>query len=160
MAPRATPPILIQTGAFIADTTHLNAEQTGALALLMMAAWKKPKRQLPDVDADLARIARLSLHRWMSRKAAILEGWRLIEGHWRINPGFIVSGRPPIPAAIRARILAVGRCTYCGTDQGPFEVDHVYPHARGGSSEENNLACACMSCNRAKGALTTDEWQP
>lgn len=31
-----------------------------------------------------------------------------------------------------------------------FELDHVFPESKGGSSEPDNLTFACMPCNRAK----------
>ena len=46
------------------------------------------------------------------------------------------------------------RCEYCGLDflQSPenyklFQVDHIVPESRGGSSQPDNLAIACMQCN-------------
>mgnify|MGYP001355667372 FL=1 len=51
-----------------------------------------------------------------------------------------------------------GVCTYCGTSDGPFDLDHIYPVSRGGSNEPSNLTLACASCNRSKGARTLREW--
>jgi hypothetical protein len=31
------------------------------------------------------------------------------------------------------------RCQYCGCDDGPFQVDHVIPMAKGGLSSSDNL---------------------
>jgi hypothetical protein len=46
------------------------------------------------------------------------------------------------------------RCCYCQTSQrivGPLlEIDHIIPEARGGSSQEDNLAIACPMCNSHK----------
>jgi hypothetical protein len=50
------------------------------------------------------------------------------------------------------------RCAYCHTEQGPFELDHIQPRARGGSSRIANLALSCHACNVAKGNLTASEW--
>jgi 5-methylcytosine-specific restriction endonuclease McrA len=51
-----------------------------------------------------------------------------------------------------AFILNEGSCSYC---QKPITysdatVDHVIPHARGGSNTFSNVVCACSSCNTAK----------
>lgn len=50
---------------FIGDTLHLSAEQIGAYMLLLMAMWNAGG-ELPDDDAKLARIARMSIKKWRS----------------------------------------------------------------------------------------------
>lgn len=50
------------------------------------------------------------------------------------------------------------RCHYCGTDVGPFEVDHVIPLSRGGTSDPGNLVVACRKCNQSKRDKTPAEW--
>lgn len=40
-------------------------------------------------------------------------------------------------------------------DKGAWEVEHSNARARGGTDRRNNLYAACISCNRAKGAVTT-----
>jgi hypothetical protein len=48
------------------------------------------------------------------------------------------------------------RCEYCLASQDlfnfPFEVEHIVPRSDGGSDDLSNLALACHSCNRIKGA--------
>jgi HNH endonuclease len=64
----------------------------------------------------------------------------------------------PIPAALRAQVFdrAGGRCEYCRVheDDLPFshQIDHVIPLRHGGRTESQNLALACLECNRRKGA--------
>lgn len=41
-------------------------------------------------------------------------------------------------------------CAYCGTSEGPFEVDHIIPRAKGGENTIENVTVACRSCNRSK----------
>lgn len=49
-----------------------------------------------------------------------------------------------------------GLCAYC---PAPFEHwDHVFPLARGGAHEIENLVPACARCNMSKGAKTLHEW--
>ncbi|WP_250889082.1 DUF1376 domain-containing protein [Mesorhizobium sp. dw_380] len=48
---------------FVGDTLQLSTEQIGAYMLLLMAMWNAGGR-LPDDDAKLARVARLSLKKW------------------------------------------------------------------------------------------------
>lgn len=42
------------------------------------------------------------------------------------------------------------RCTYCGDEAGPFEVDHIIPRIRGGENTLENVTVACRRCNRSK----------
>jgi hypothetical protein len=66
----------------------------------------------------------------------------------------------PSYAAVAAR--AGHRCEYCGAPEVifnmAFEVEHVIPLIRGGSSEGSNLALACRACNLFKADhLTGDD---
>ena len=62
-----------------------------------------------------------------------------------------------IPAALRRLVAerAKDRCEYCRLPQAfalhPHEPDHVVPHQHGGTTHEDNLALACLRCNRHKG---------
>lgn len=48
-------------------------------------------------------------------------------------------------------------CQYCGTQKGPFTVDHVIPKSRGGKDTWENLVCACVKCNLKKGDMLPEE---
>lgn len=77
------PVLPIFTDAFLADTGHLNAQETGAYFLLIMIAWRSPDCRLPDDDAKLARWARLDMRTWRRLKNAIMgEFWTLNDGFW------------------------------------------------------------------------------
>ncbi|MBN9216827.1 MAG: DUF1376 domain-containing protein [Mesorhizobium sp.] len=56
---------------FVGDTLPLSTEQIGAYMLILMAMWNAGGR-LPDDDAKLARVARLSLKRWRAISADLL----------------------------------------------------------------------------------------
>jgi len=62
-----------------------------------------------------------------------------------------------IPAALRRRVAerAQYRCEYCLLPQAAalhqHEPDHILPRQHGGQTEEDNLALACLRCNRFKG---------
>ncbi len=56
-----------------------------------------------------------------------------------------------IPKEIRERVLSVGVCAFCGTEEFP-SVDHIIPLARGGTHDEWNLQRLCRPCNSKKGA--------
>jgi hypothetical protein len=63
-----------------------------------------------------------------------------------------------IPASLLRLVTrrAIGRCEYCGLSQegqeARFHIDHVVPQVRGGSTAEDNLALACVSCSLRKAA--------
>ncbi|UVK51564.1 DUF1376 domain-containing protein [Mesorhizobium sp. AR02] len=56
---------------FVGDTLQLSTEQIGAYMLMLMAMWNAGGR-LPDDDAKLARVARLSLKKWRAISADLL----------------------------------------------------------------------------------------
>lgn len=73
------------------------------------------------------------------------------------------DGRPSkaIWAEIRERIFARDdyTCGYCSTRGGRLECDHIIPHSRGGSDDDDNLVTACLPCNRSKRDRTPEEWK-
>lgn len=56
-------------------------------------------------------------------------------------------------------VLVEQPCAYCGATEH-IEIDHVVPLSRGGTHTPENLAPACGSCNRSKGAKLLEEWLP
>jgi hypothetical protein len=55
----------------------------------------------------------------------------------------------------RIRERAGGLCEYCrlptGVHPAPFQIDHIIARQHGGSEDMDNLALACIHCNRHKG---------
>ncbi len=49
------------------------------------------------------------------------------------------------------------RCEYCRAPElvfnFSFEVEHIFPRSLGGSSEADNIALACTSCNLHKASI-------
>ena len=79
----AFPVLPLFTDAFIADTTHLTAEETGAYLMLLMVAWRRPGCSLPDDDTSLARWARVSAKTWTRIRPRVMAFWSLGEdGEW------------------------------------------------------------------------------
>lgn len=76
------PSLPLFTDAFIADTGHLNAQQTGAYLMLLMVAWRSPGCTLPDDDAKLARWARVDPRTWAKIRPVIAEFWTIADGVW------------------------------------------------------------------------------
>ena len=62
-----------------------------------------------------------------------------------------------VPASLRQLVAerAGYRCEYCLLPQGVslhrHEPDHIVPRQHSGETYENNLALACLRCNRYKG---------
>lgn len=53
------------------------------------------------------------------------------------------------------------RCVYCrrAYDFGAkFSLDHITPHAAGGSDVPSNLVTSCQRCNSSKKDLDLDTW--
>lgn len=45
-------------------------------------------------------------------------------------------------------------CCYCGAgveDEVKLTLDHLLPHAKGGTNEANNLVTCCHACNSSRG---------
>lgn len=69
---RAKRPCPLWVDAFLRDTTHLEADEVGAYMLLLMAMWIRESCDLPDDDARLSRVARVSLRLWKSRVGPVI----------------------------------------------------------------------------------------
>jgi 5-methylcytosine-specific restriction endonuclease McrA len=48
-------------------------------------------------------------------------------------------------------------CQYCGKTGSPLTVDHIIPRHLGGKHTWENLVCACVRCNNAKGHRTPEQ---
>jgi hypothetical protein len=162
--PRDVNPLPLDCGEYIGSTTLLTTEQHGACLLILMATWSRPLR---DDDEALARVSRMTKTRFARHiRPAIEEYFEIADGYWRFNPDFIAdtdNGRLPAAewSTLRTKIFHRDNftCTYCGKTGGRLECDHIMPVCRGGSNEPANLTTACLACNRAKGALTLEEWR-
>lgn len=76
------PALPLFTDAFIADTTHLSAEETGAHLMLLMCAWRTPDCGLPDNDRALQRFSRVTPNRWPKIRERIMAFWTCESGRW------------------------------------------------------------------------------
>lgn len=52
-------------------------------------------------------------------------------------------------------------CASCKSDLRVtgYEVDHIIPVSKGGSSWPDNIQCLCRSCNRSKGNKFPEDWR-
>lgn len=76
------PALPLFTDAFIADTIHLDAEETGAYLMLLMCAWRTPNCTLPNDNKKLARFARCTPARWKAIKDDVMQFWTLEGDVW------------------------------------------------------------------------------
>jgi len=69
--------------------------------------------------------------------------------------------RKKIPKTLRLLVMQRGeyRCEYCKSPMAfstqRFQIEHIYPLAKGGESQADNLALACNGCNNHKHAKTS-----
>jgi 5-methylcytosine-specific restriction endonuclease McrA len=72
----------------------------------------------------------------------------------------LLFGAPRLPREEAMKVFKRDhfKCQYCGLDGlHRFEnwliltIDHIHPHARGGSRSMDNLVTACQPCNLIKG---------
>lgn len=120
----------------------------------------------PSDDIRAARIVGLTPCKWKKIKGDVLVFFEACDGGYRLKDRYDWieirnNERPQVPPSLR---IAIGRrddwtCGYCGSTDGPFDIDHVVPLARGGAATDpDNLICACAGCNRSKGAKLVAEW--
>jgi uncharacterized protein YdaU (DUF1376 family) len=74
------PYMKLWTDAFIADTGHLDATETGAYMMLLMCAWRSPDGVVPDDDKILARMARVTPRVWRRIRPTVMGFWTLENG--------------------------------------------------------------------------------
>ena len=97
----------LYVGDFVADTMHLNAEQTGAYLALLMAEWRMGP--LEDNANFLARIARVPLVRWLRTVGPVVRtffdttGGRLSQKRLEAERATAVRNREARISAARAR---------------------------------------------------------
>lgn len=78
-----SPPYMpLYVGDYLGDTLHLSRCQHGSYLLLIIAYWKR-QRPLPDDDAFLARIAGATKREWAKDRATLAAFFEVEGGVWR-----------------------------------------------------------------------------
>lgn len=76
------PALPLFTDAFLGDTTHLDAEETGAYLMLLMVSWRTKDCTLPDDDTRLARWARCTRSKWTRIRPVLEEFFEISDAKW------------------------------------------------------------------------------
>ncbi len=106
---------------------------------------------LDDLGSLISRLAEVGLVERLSLQPAM----HLVVPRENLRPVAAIW------AVIRARIFKRDdyTCQYCGARGVKLECDHVVPVALGGGHEDENLATACLRCNRSKGHRILSVWR-
>jgi uncharacterized protein YdaU (DUF1376 family) len=140
------PALPIFTDAFIADTLHLNAAQTGAYFMLLMVAWRTKECALPDDDNRLAAFARMDKRAWMVNREIILGFFHMgDDGLWRQKR---LSDERKHAEGKRNQAIQAGTAsalkrkerhsTDVATD-GQRKPNHPYPHPQPDSKKKEKI---------------------
>ena len=87
------PALPLWTDAFLSDTMHLDATETGAYLLLLMTAWRRPDNDLPVDDVQLRRFARCTPAQWLRIKPRVMAFWTLHGNSYRQKKLDLVRNR-------------------------------------------------------------------
>lgn len=68
-------------GAYLADTMKLTTIQHGAYLLLLMAYWRE-RKALPDIDDELRSIAKMDRGEWRQARPVLSKFFRVDGGQW------------------------------------------------------------------------------
>jgi hypothetical protein len=146
---------------FIEGTVGMPFEEKAAYRLALDLIYMHGGR-LPDDARYIAGVMGLSIGRWSGIRGKLIAASKLAvkDGALSACGAFQPAKRAALPIAIRQMVFARdgASCVYCGDESGPHEIDHIHPVALGGGDDIDNLAVACLPCNRSKGALTLNEW--
>jgi uncharacterized protein YdaU (DUF1376 family) len=157
-------------GDYAAHTAHLEPMEDLAYRRMLDLYYLR-EGALPLEVSEVARLIRMRSE--VEAVTSVLReffvetetGWRHPRcddeiAHLRRGPRWLLDVTNAEWSALRAQIFERDgyRCVYCGSQAARLECDHVFPLSLGGSSHPANLATACVSCNRSKGAKTLGEW--
>lgn len=120
--------------------------------------YRNPRRHYSHRLAPSIRHRLLTTETWVRR----LMAWAPVSGlaFEQVAFGLRAGQRDHEPGlSLRERLMSAwgGRCAYCG-GPGPFQIDHVRAKAKHGGDHIGNRVLACVSCNKAKGALRLSEF--
>lgn len=50
------------------------------------------------------------------------------------------------------------KCSYCGAENVPLQIEHIHPKAKGGTNRISNLCLSCEPCNTKKGTQPVEKF--
>lgn len=145
----------------------------GILYLLVMhiatksvhTAYQNPSPDPHFLEQDICRIAKCGRGEWKNAKEFVSEFFVVTGKIWRLGEQDLIRysrplARDQIAAAAKMMVMARDgqRCVYCGTLEGPFHFDHLFPFSKGGTNSPSNLVFACAPCNLSKRDMTLRQW--
>lgn len=150
---------------FLGHAAELRLEEKGALTILIDQIYASGG-PVADNPQAVARLLGCSTFGWKRIRGKLLKLGKLVLVDGGLDAPIVHrwanwTGRETIPAHVRRKVFERdgNRCVYCGSVEGPFHLDHVFPAIRGGHSRADNLVVACVPCNLSKGARTPAEWR-
>lgn len=164
------PSLPLFTDAFISDTTHLTAAQTGAYIMLLMHAWRSRDCALPDDDRILARMARMDGRLWAAHKEVILSFWHLsdINGVQKWVQRRLLDERNFVAATRTKNVLAGRASALKRKERGSTSVQpefnpHTHTHTHTYIDNTNVLSTKNMKKVKPDATSKTrisDDWRP
>lgn len=149
---------------FLVEAAELSLDEKGAFSLIVDLIYST-RRPVDDNPQTIARLCGCSTYRWKRIRERLLATGKIeaVEGVLDaplVHKWASWSGRETIPLHVRRAVFERDgeKCVYCGSETGPFHLDHVVPVVQGGHSRADNLVVACAPCNLSKGGKTPSEW--
>lgn len=132
------------------DTAYINFNKLNKMELIKMCHAHK-------LDISACKL-----------KADFIEILQKYHNNGKIYETNHYAPRKTIPAAVRTAVWnkwigvvnGVGKCFICGTlmTQSTFHCGHIIAHAKGGTTEINNLKPICQRCNCSMGMQNMDDF--
>lgn len=151
---KARPYFKFYVSDFLTDSNVrcMNTEQVGAYILLLMQAWtEEPCASLPGDDSRLARLAGLSIERWMESKDIVLAPFtRQTDGRIvqkRLRAEFEAMCREANEKAANGKKGAEKRWQSHGTAMAPPSHHHGYSDANSDSDSDTKTSSSYASAS-------------
>lgn len=113
-------------------------------------------QSLNPPQTTIAKVARRMPPRRVEQSIYLRDGWRC-----RYCASRVISrkarSRLNFFLPVEARWGRSNRARHCGLFLLSASLDHVLPHSRGGSNQEENLVTACTACQFGRNQWTLEE---
>lgn len=150
--------IRIDADAFISAMRQFSNEEVGtAIRIISAVAFDGANFFKWDDQSQGAAVGVFSARSWRRLRPMAMQAATAL---WEYTSIKVRGIRDPVPPWVRAAIFERDGniCSYCTTQDGPFELDHIIPVSRGGDNTAENLCVSCAPCNRSKRDKLVSEW--